>query len=535
MADESSKENDDFIEIKVKDEDIEREAKSESSAGESSKEEKPVIKPKTKSAKKKKAAKKKKKTTKKSRSKKSKATKVVPKKRKAAKKKDDDNTWLWAILIIVGLAVIGSVIYLSLQQPQVPAQDNTGDDGAKVVALLNNEPIYEEEITRIYDRLPDNIKATTSEESILEQIIEQKLLLAEAESKGLTASAEEIAQFKEELKAFFRMDDEQLKELLDVQGITQEEFDKSNEEQIIITKLLNESVYSNIVISDKQVAEYYETNKENYKTSEAGVLRHILVSKEDNESDAELLQRAEDVRNLIDEDFGNFCNLVTEHSKDEGSIPTCGEYSVRQDGTFVPEFEEAAFSLEIDEVSIVSSIFGQHIIWKKDFVQGGYQSLSDVGPQIRAGLEQEVVTTEVREYIASLKDAASIELYPVDTQDVPTTPVSEHSEENQNHEEHMDVEVVETKPVKSKNFKECLMQQDATFYGVYWSPDVKDQKEIIADFEDAIEYIDCDPTVGEAPAGCEDVSVYPTWNIGGKELVGKQSVHALSVESGCSL
>ena len=58
-----------------------------------------------------------------------------------------------------------------------------------------------------------------------------------------------------------------------------------------------------------------------------------------------------------------FEKLIEEYGEDPGMEDNDVGYIVRQDGSFVPQFEEAAFSLEEGEISdLVASSYGYHII-----------------------------------------------------------------------------------------------------------------------------------------------------------------------------
>ncbi len=502
---------------------------------------KPVVKKKVA---KKKSAKKKKRTTKKKAVKKTTASPVVkPKKQK--RRKQADYSWLWALLLIIGLILIAGVIYLSFNPEVVDKvrSKSTMDDGNapsseadRVAALVGGQPIYISAIDAIYNQLPDQYRGQTSKELILEQLIDQEVLLQEAEKQGIDVSDSDIDAFLSKFKLMNGLDDDSFEAALKERNLDLDEFKGEVKKQLLITKLLNETVLSDLKVSDEEVVAYYNNNSEFFKVPEAGVLRHILITPEENESDEEFRARAESIKDLINDDFSNFCDLVTEYSQDPGSISTCGEYIVAKDGRFVPEFEEAAFSMDVNDTEIVKTTFGYHIIWKVAHREAGVRPLEEVRSQIEELLKQELSNKAVMDYVSSLREQTTIEKYPLDEQATETAPAPAKEEEVA--EEEMKVEVEPTKPARESNFGRCLAEKGVTLYGVYWSPDVSSQREMLGDALDQITYVECDPQEGDAPSECSDIYVYPTWRIGSGEdatlLVGKQSINALELATGCS-
>ncbi|MEM9171161.1 MAG: peptidylprolyl isomerase [Pseudomonadota bacterium] len=90
--------------------------------------------------------------------------------------------------------------------------------------------------------------------------------------------------------------------------------------------------------------------------------RHILVQPNEILDDAAARQKLEDIRAriLAGEDFGDLAKL---NSDDPGSGNLGGDLGWTQPGTFVPEFDEVANGLEINQLSeVFKSRFGYHIL-----------------------------------------------------------------------------------------------------------------------------------------------------------------------------
>ena len=535
MADE--RQDEDYIEIKIPGREaapekvtVEEEAQGPTREEKAAEPQPKAEAPAKKVAKKKKTARKKvakKKTAKKSAAAKPSTTKKAKPKRSKQQPSGNAN-WLWIALLVIGLAVIATVIYLSLHQ-QAPGDQLEGAEQGQVAALVNGQPIYQEDLDQIYASLPPNL-ANVNESVILDQLIEQELLVQEAKKQGFTVTDAELQDYIDQLLAYYGMPADQLDAALEQQGVTRAEFEQSSKRQLLVSKLVNKTVYANINISDEQVAAQYEQNPSLYTVPASAVVRHILITPMNNETDNETHARAEKVMGLIDEDFGNFCDLVKNFTADTGSAQTCGEYEVMQNGQYVPEFEDAAFSMDVGDVEIVKSQFGYHIIWKTAQKDGGLLPLENVSESIRASLKQQEASTALAKYVATLRDQAVIEKYPVisDNEGEPLDVSGKTDEE---------VQVEKTQPVREGDFGACLADQGAVIYGTSWAPDVKEQRDMLGAAKDVIPYVDCDPASGEAPAECDNITVYPTWVIGeGQDalvLEGLQSLNALSRDTGC--
>jgi peptidyl-prolyl cis-trans isomerase D len=100
-------------------------------------------------------------------------------------------------------------------------------------------------------------------------------------------------------------------------------------------------------------------------------VKHILISWQDNESasderakkrtkqDAEALVKSLMTQIKAGADFDM---LMKQHSEDPGSASSARAYPVSPDAQLVIEFKQLALRLNVDEVGVVQSDFGFHIM-----------------------------------------------------------------------------------------------------------------------------------------------------------------------------
>ncbi|MFD0959830.1 peptidylprolyl isomerase [Paenibacillus chungangensis] len=241
--------------------------------------------------------------------------------------------WGW-ILLSAALAV--ALVVVILKPP-------FGVDNSNV-ATVNGTNIKKEDL---YEFMVKRYGTATLDNMITEELIRQ-----EAEAASITITEDDVTNQLDALKLGFPS-----QEVFDMQlmqaGITEEELREDMRIQTLLIKLLEPQTE----VTDDEVQQYFDQNKATWSTTEQIRASHILVETEDE---------AKAVVAAL-EGGADFAELAMEKSKDEGSAAAGGDLNFFGKGQMVKEFEEAAFALEVNEVSdIVQSSFGYHIIKKTD-------------------------------------------------------------------------------------------------------------------------------------------------------------------------
>jgi foldase protein PrsA len=260
---------------------------------------------------------------------------------------------------------------------------------SEVVATVNGEKITKQEL---YDAFVANGGA-----SILEQLISERLIAQEAAKLGIEVTDAEVQQEIDRLieENYYGMK-EYYEQALAQYGIT-EELLKDN----IRTDLqLSAIVRSKIEVSEAEVEEYFRENQDDFNIPEEIDVRHILVETEKEAEEVLALLRAGE----------DFAELAKEHSQDPGSADKGGALGFNGRGSFVKEFEDAAFALPVGEYSEpVKTEHGYHIIEVLERKEAKEVEFADVKEQVKEALIEEKVRERLQEEYNQLYDAAKIE------------------------------------------------------------------------------------------------------------------------------
>lgn len=173
-------------------------------------------------------------------------------------------------------------------------------------------------------------------------------------------------------------------------------------EQVKIEFLLlsASSLIPTIKVDDAEVKKFYDENTSKFQGNEQRRASHILIGfgvSATQEKKQEAKAKAEELLAIIKKDPSKFEALAVKNSQDPGSAIKGGDLGVFGRGAMVKPFEDAAFSLKVNQVSdLVESEYGYHII-KVTEIKGESSDFNSLRPQVKAELMYQKAQTAFTE------------------------------------------------------------------------------------------------------------------------------------------
>jgi foldase protein PrsA len=336
--------------------------------------------------------------------------------------------------------------------------DLPSDAVAKVGDVTITEDVFNQRVEEFgsqYGYSEDTTEAETWKAfkgDVLEYLITYEMAAQKAEEYEVTVTDVDVqGEIDTIIQSYYSGDEAAFTEELTAADMTLDQL-KANYKESMLLQAVYEKVTADVTeVSDEEIAAYYEDNKDSYYVEETRTARHILIApggEEKNETTsttapwgssttestttttesttttsltdadwADALATAETVRELLD-DGGDWTELAAEYSDDSGTANSGGELGAVSKGEMVQEFEDAVFSLELNQVSEpVKSTYGYHVIQVTEISEAYQQTLEEVSEDITSKLLAEKQSEAWATWIESTK----AELNVVYREDMQTT------------------------------------------------------------------------------------------------------------------
>jgi peptidyl-prolyl cis-trans isomerase SurA len=302
-----------------------------------------------------------------------------------------------------------------------------------VWATVNGTDIKRDAVDKYYRTRvsPEGLEPSQEESlslklNILDELINNEILLERAKKLNLVASDGEVEDKFTETKSPFTEDEfqRQLKE----RGITVDDLKSDLRKQQSITKLMNHEIVSKISITDQDVADFYNQNKQQFNVAEpqyriAQIVvtprKEQLVRNRKNDDATNEAEAQRKVKMLMDRlnSGADFAALAMDYSEDANSAPSGGDLGYVPESSLNqsdPTLKRVVMGLKAGEVSQPIQLKdGVRILKLVAREAPGQRGISD--PQVQQTIRDTLRSRKEQllkaAYLATVRDEAKVTNY----------------------------------------------------------------------------------------------------------------------------
>jgi peptidyl-prolyl cis-trans isomerase SurA len=240
---------------------------------------------------------------------------------------------------------------------------------------------------------------------VLAGLIKREVLFQRADREKLLPTEDEITAFINQQKQQSGMTDDDFQKSLAAQNMTLESFREEARKNVAIQKL-QDKYNSKITVSDKEVEDFYNGNRDRFVSARGVALAMISVDPADNsrqgitqndaKSDAEAKLKIDDINQQL-KGGADFATVARAKSEDPDSVPRGGdigfasEDDLKQNG-FPPELVTKFFTMQAgDRTEPVRFNSGKWYIFKLEEKRLQTENLTLESPNVRQQITQALI------------------------------------------------------------------------------------------------------------------------------------------------
>lgn len=282
-----------------------------------------------------------------------------------------------------------------------------------IIAIVNDDVITLKDLRqyiasiasqlRLESKSPDEIQQIMKEyeQKGLDRLIEDKLILAAANDKGIEVRGDIVEKRIKEIKDRYASEDEFLR-ALNAEGMTVGDLQQKLTDQLKTKYEVDMEVRDKVFVKPEDVTAYYNEHKTEFNRKPMVNLQSIFVSF-DKHTKQEAQTLADEARSHLKagEDFDKIFKKYSDGS-------SVGEI---ERGQMVDSVENVVFNLKLDEVSEPVEVENGIYVFKAIGISSGkQQTLAEVKDQIYKKLSDDAFDNKLKEWLEKLREKAYVEI-----------------------------------------------------------------------------------------------------------------------------
>jgi peptidyl-prolyl cis-trans isomerase C len=184
--------------------------------------------------------------------------------------------------------------------------------------------------------------------------------------------------------------------------------------RILVEILISKQIDTTTPVPEEEIQSYYDSHPDEFIQGELVKAQHILIRTGKNASPEEQAKAMEHITEIQErlQQGESFMELAKEFSEDPGSKDKGGDLGYFGKGHMVPEFEDAAFSTAVDQVSSpVKTQYGFHIIKVNDKTNPMKIPFEKISQKLEETLRAERNHKALQGLLSELKEKYPVTIY----------------------------------------------------------------------------------------------------------------------------
>jgi peptidyl-prolyl cis-trans isomerase SurA len=294
----------------------------------------------------------------------------------------------------------------------------------RIVAIVNEEIILQSELEQRLSPLKELLKQKdyppeektrvfeNQSKLMLDQMIYDKLADQQVRKYRIEISEQEVAATIARIRSINKLTTESMQRMLELDGMTMEQYRTQIKEKLLRTRLVNLEVKSKIVITDEDVKGYYNAHRDRYVGKSKYKLSHLLLTVPPMASEmeqADVLQRAKALHQRLQ--AGDSFPELAKTFSEAASAGKGGELGVFEINLLTKRVQSAVQGLSAGNFTeVVETEQGYQIFYIDDVISTSGKSLDEARQEIQEKLYAEDVDRKYKAWLKRMRERAHVEI-----------------------------------------------------------------------------------------------------------------------------
>jgi peptidyl-prolyl cis-trans isomerase SurA len=251
----------------------------------------------------------------------------------------------------------------------------------------------------------------SARKSLVNEMISELLIKDRADRLGITVTDPELKEAVNRLKQQYGITtDEQFEESLRSSGLTRTEMEARLRDTLITNKVFGKELRSREQLSDSELRDRYNREKDSFRLPERAHLREIVVLKPETGSIEEARTRATEVAEAARKPGTDFANLASTMS-DSGTKDKGGDLGEVAKGDLMADLDKAVFNAPQGSIlGPIETKSAWHVMKVEQRLPSEVPAFESVKDKLKKDASEETFERDYKAYIETLRKDAYVQI-----------------------------------------------------------------------------------------------------------------------------